>query len=156
MKTKRPNPRLVKIHRNYTVEEIASLFGIHKNTVRSWIKMGLPVTDNCRPQLILGRELAAFLDTRRNKNKRSCAVDELYCLRCRCPRKPEGNMAYCRAVTDKVGNLEAICPNCEVIMNKRVSLAALPRIRAQIDITFEHSLKHIGDSNQPNLNSDFK
>tara|TARA_R110000823_G_scaffold28045_91_gene81729 strand:+ start:3334 stop:3804 length:471 start_codon:yes stop_codon:yes gene_type:complete len=156
MKTKRPNPRLVKIHRNYTVEEIACLFGIHKNTVRSWIKMGLPVTDNCRPQLILGSELAAFLGARRNKNKRSCTMDELYCLRCRCPQKPEGNMAYCRAVTDKVGNLEALCPVCEAIMNKRVSLAALPQICAQIDITFEQPLKHIGDSNQPNLNSDFK
>lgn len=27
-----PNPRLVKVHRNYSVEEIARLFGIHKNT----------------------------------------------------------------------------------------------------------------------------
>ena len=30
-----PNPRLVKGHRNYSVEEIARLFALHKNTVRT-------------------------------------------------------------------------------------------------------------------------
>ena len=87
MKTKRPNPRLVKIHRNYTVEEIACLFGIHKNTVRSWIKMGLPVTDNCRPQLILGSELAAFLGA----TKISEAVRWMNCIVCAAvaPKNPK-------------------------------------------------------------------
>jgi hypothetical protein len=32
---RRPNYRQVKIHRSHTVEEIACLFGIHKNTVRA-------------------------------------------------------------------------------------------------------------------------
>jgi len=35
---KRLNPNLAKIHRNYTVEEVALLFSVHKNTVRSWVK----------------------------------------------------------------------------------------------------------------------
>ncbi len=30
------NPRLVKLHRSYTVEQIARLFDLHKNTVRAW------------------------------------------------------------------------------------------------------------------------
>lgn len=64
MKKRHPNPRLVKIHRSYTIEEIAKLFGVHKNTVRHWMKNGLTATDDKRPMLILGRVLAAFLQTR--------------------------------------------------------------------------------------------
>ena len=33
--------RLVKIHRSYTVEEASILLGVHRNTVREWIKRGL-------------------------------------------------------------------------------------------------------------------
>jgi hypothetical protein len=57
MKKSRPNPHLVKIHRNYTVEEVARLFNIHKNTVRNWISGGLPVCDSNRPLLVLGSAL---------------------------------------------------------------------------------------------------
>ena len=72
MRKRRPNYRLVKIHRSYTVEEVARLFGTHKNTVRAWVKAGLPTCDSKRPTLILGRELAAYLQARRTKNKRPC------------------------------------------------------------------------------------
>ena len=54
MSKRHPNPRLAKIHRNYTVEEVASLFGVHRNTVREWVKRGLPTSDDQRPMLILG------------------------------------------------------------------------------------------------------
>ena len=69
MARRHPNPRLAKIHRSYTVEEIASLYGLHRNTVREWIKRGLPVCDDRRPQLVLGRDLAKFLETRRTRNR---------------------------------------------------------------------------------------
>jgi len=58
-------------------------------------------------------------------------------------------------ITAKVGNLVAICPTCEAIMNKRIGMAKLEQIRKQIDITFPQALKHIGDSHKLSLNSDF-
>ena len=61
MGVRHPNHRLAKIHRNYTVDEVANLFAVHRNTVRQWIKSGLPTTDSRRPLLILGRDLVAFL-----------------------------------------------------------------------------------------------
>jgi hypothetical protein len=36
--------------------------------------------------LILGKELAAFLQARRIKNKQSCQPGKMYCFRCRAPR----------------------------------------------------------------------
>jgi hypothetical protein len=135
MPNRRPNHRLVKIHRNYTVEEVARLLGIHKNTLRAWIKAGLPVCDDMRPVLILGRELAVFLQSRRTTRKRPCAPGEMYCFRCRIPRTPAGEMADFVQKTDVLGNLVGICPQCSAMMYRRASVAKLPAIREKLDIT---------------------
>jgi hypothetical protein len=156
MRKRNPNPRLAKIHRNYTVEEVAALFGVHKNTVREWVKRGLPVSDDKRPMLILGRALFEFLQTRRAKNKRPCQPDEIYCLRCRIPQHPAGDMAEYQPVTTTTGNLIGICPTCETMMYRRVSLAKLDLFRAQLDIGLAQALPHIGKSTQPCVNSDLK
>ena len=81
-----PNHRHVKIHRSCTVEEIANLVTVHKNTVRGWVNAGLPTTDDKRPMLIRGHELIAFLKARRVRNKQTCQPGEMYCVRC-----PPGN-----------------------------------------------------------------
>jgi hypothetical protein len=150
-----PNPRLVKIHRNFTVEEIAVLFGIHRNTVREWIKRGLPTSDNKRPALVLGPDLAAFLQVRRVKNKRPCQPGEIYCVGCRAPKQPAGGMADYAAVTATSGNLIGMCPDCEAMMYRRVSLAKLGEIRGELDITLPQAQRHIVESNEPCVNSDF-
>ena len=86
MGKRHPNHRRVKTHRSYTVEEVAGLFDIHKNTVRNWLKNGLATIDHNRPTLILGNDLAEYLKIRRTKNKQACKPEELYCSRCRRPR----------------------------------------------------------------------
>ncbi|MDD4392264.1 MAG: helix-turn-helix domain-containing protein [Desulfobacterales bacterium] len=146
MRKRHPNHRLVKIHRSYTVEEIANLFGIHKNTVRRWVKTGLATSDDKRPMLILGHELAAFLQARRVKNKQPCRPGEIYCVRCRAPKFPAGDMAEYSPITEKFGNLIAICPDCNSIMNRRVSLAKIWQVRGKMDITFPQAIQHIVSS----------
>jgi len=154
MGKRRPNPRRVKTHRNYTVEEIAGLFGMHKNTVQNWIKKGLAVIDNKRPMLILGHDLVAFLQARRAKRKQKCKPGELYCVRCRAPKKPAEDMAEYSPVTEKIGNLIAICPSCDAIMNRRVSLAKIGSVCGDIDITFPEDLQHIVESTRLTVNCD--
>ena len=72
MKKRLHNPNLAKIHRNYTVEEVADLYDVFKGTVRAWIIAGLPVINDKRPMLILGSDLVAFHQSRRMKNKQQC------------------------------------------------------------------------------------
>jgi hypothetical protein len=154
MSKRHPNYRLAKIHRNYTVDEVATLFDVHKNTVREWVKRGLPTNDDRRPMLILGRDLAAFLQAKKAKNKRPCLSGEIYCLRCRAPRNPAGDMAEYQPMTTTSGNLIGICPSCESMMYRRTSLAKLGQVRANLDITMPQALLHIGDTAQPCVNSD--
>lgn len=155
MGNRHPNPRLVKIHRNYTVDEVSRLFGVHRNTVRQWVKQGLPTNDDRRPILILGRDLGAYLNARRASRKQTCRPGEIYCVRCRTPRTAAGDMADYQPITETLGNLAAICSCCDSIMNRRVSLAKLGQIRGQLDITMRQASLHIGKSTKPSVNSDF-
>lgn len=154
MRKRHPNPRLAKIHRSYTVDEVADLLGIHKNTVREWVKRGLPTNDGRRPMLILGRDLVAFLTARRAQNKRTCKPGEIYCVRCRAPQTPAGDMVDYVPVTATLGNLAAICSACETMMYRRVSLAKLAHVCGDLAVTMPQALEHIGESAQPTVNSD--
>jgi len=135
------------------VEEIADLFRLHKKTVRRSIKDGLVAIDDRRPMLILGHVLVAFLQARRSRNKTSCKAGELYCVRCRALKSPAGDMAEYCPITEKFGNLVAICPDCDAIMNRRVSLAKIEQIRGKMEISFPEAVQHIIDRASPTVNS---
>ena len=130
-----PNPNLAKIHRNYTVEEIASLFGVHKNTVRTWIKRGLPVIDRARPMLILGSELRNYLKDKRLSKKRKCKPTELYCVSCKAPRRPALDMVKFKAVEGSTGCLIGLCSVCDSVTNKFCSQENLKAIQSQLEVT---------------------
>ena len=153
--SKRFNPNLVKIHRNYTVEDVARLLSVHKNTVREWIKKGLTVNDDKTPTLILGSELKSFLQAKRVKHKQKCQPHEIYCVRCRTPQKPAENMADYQAINTSIGRLIGICPRCDGIINRYISIANLEQVQGKLDITMPKLQQHINDSVKPLLNSDF-
>ena len=150
------NPRLVKIHRNYSVEEAAKLLHVHKNTVRDWIvHRGLPVIDQRRPVLILGKALADFLTHRNRSNKHPCAPGQIYCVRCRCPQHPAGRMADYKPVTATSGNLVGICPTCDALIYRRISLAKIGAASGNLEVSMPEALQHIDESSNPSVNLDF-
>lgn len=153
---KHQNPNLAKIHRNYTVEEVAALFSVHKNTVRAWLKDGLAVNDNKRPLLILGSSLRDYLRAKRISTKRTCLPHEIYCLRCKTTQRPAENMVDYEAINVTTGRLIGLCPSCNGIINKYLRIDQIEQIQDVLDITLPKALKHINESDKPLLNSDFK
>lgn len=149
-----PNYRLVKLHRSYSVEEVARLFGIHKNTVRSWLKQGLQAIDDRRPIYILGGELSRFLRERRRRTKQSCGPGRIYCIACRTPKVPAGKMVDCIITSPSAGNLCGICPDCGRLIYRRINLMKIAAARGDLEITFRQPAALIRESPVPSVNCD--
>jgi Helix-turn-helix domain len=154
MGKRHPNWQLVKKCRNYTVEEIADLFGLHKNTVRAMLRDGLRPIDDRRPMLFLGGDLANFLRERRAKSKCPLKSNEMYCLRCREAREPAfGDVEYLPA-TPSGGNLRGLCPACSGLMHRRVSLARMHLMFPEWQARVRQGQEHIGACGELSLKCD--
>lgn len=118
--------RRAKKHRNYTVAEAARLFGVHRNTVRHWIKTGLPVVHAGGLVLILGEELERFQSDRKAHRRRPCPPGAIYCLKCREPRLPVPDSLGHTAANGRTVLVTGICSTCGTGLNRRTRLSDLP------------------------------
>lgn len=107
----------IKLHRNYEVEEAAELLGVSAQTVRQWIKDGLPALTERRPYLILGWELREFLAAREAARKHPLGPGEFYCLSCKVARKPAYGMTERVVSSDGRAMLKGFCEACEAPCN---------------------------------------
>lgn len=154
MGAKYPNPRRIKIHRNYTVEEIAKLLGVHKHTVRRWEGVGLSSVDQRRPKLFRGVELHRFLTERRARARRPCPPGYLYCFRCKEPKRPAFDCADLLPMSESIANLCGIC-ECGALMYRRVGMRTAAAVCANLTIVIPEALIRIGETHPPTLNGDF-
>jgi hypothetical protein len=143
-----PNPRRIKIHRNYSIEEIARVLRIHKNTARRWEKAGLRAIDTGRPKLFLGTELRRFLETRRQQARRPCPPGHLYCFRCREPKTPVGGEVDLLPLNASGANLCGLC-KCGTLMYRRVSHRTLPTAYRTFTVTMPLARSRIGGNPSP-------
>lgn len=146
MSSQKINPRVVKIHRSYTVDETSTLLGVHKGTVRNWINHGLATIDNRRPVLIQGEVLRSFLLNRESNRKHKCAHHEFYCVRCRAPRATVNGMVKFIPQRKVTGRLIGLCCECENPIHRFVSIANLASVSRYFDISLPANLKHLLDS----------
>lgn len=121
----RLNPYRAKIHYSYSVAEAAKLLGVHRNTVRSWIKAGLPIFVCGREQLMLGSELRSWLKERQGARRTTTPPGQIFCFKCREPRAPAEGMVDVINPSDRTPNVRALCAECGGLMHRRVSLARL-------------------------------
>lgn len=144
----RLNPRLVKLHRSYTVDEVARLLGTHRNTVRGWLRAGLKAIDDRRPLMIQGQALRDFLHGRRDNAKRPCVPGTLYCCKCRMPRQPAKGTATFAAQTGCAGTLRAICEICGTRMFRRARQEDLTAIMPLFPVLIVQAERHIAECSQ--------
>jgi hypothetical protein len=148
----RPDRRRVKALRSYTIDEVARTLEVHRNTVRHWIKNGLPVIDDKRPILILGSYLAEYLLRRREARRQPCRAGQIFCLKCRKPQEPAGRMADFVASSATSGALVGICPACNRLMYRRVSATRLCEVAGGLDVRPTQAQPRIEDTATPNVN----
>lgn len=148
------NPNLAKVNRNYSFEELAGVFGVHKNTVAAWVKNGLPCLKERRPFLILGKDAKLYLQEQRRCKRQSCKPNELFCMRCKAPTRPAENFVEYLPLSSTKGRLTGFCGRCECVVNKFVRYSCLERYSVLFDLSKPKGLEHINDSDNPLLNSD--
>lgn len=150
------NFRLAKKNRSYAVGEIAALFAVHENTVRSWQKAGLEPIDNRKPALFHGATLAEFLETRRIEAKHPLRPGEIFCLPCRAAKEPALGLVQYVPVTPTSGNLRGLCPTCERWIHRQVNRANVFNVAGSLEVTFAERPQTLEDSARPSVNSDFR
>nr|WP_298931360.1 helix-turn-helix domain-containing protein [uncultured Erythrobacter sp.] len=153
---KRINPRLAKLHRSYSVSELADVLGVHKHTVRGWLKKGLLPIDGAKPTLILGSEFQAWWAKQRKAAKRPCAPGQMYCLRCRLPKAPALGMLEYAATNAATGNLKAMCETCGTMMHRRTQMADIPFVMPGLRVERTLAPSSIVERTHPSPNCDEK
>ncbi len=148
----RPNPRLAKLHRDYTEAEIARLFKVHRNTVRNWRERGLPAIDDYRPAMIRGKAVRAFLEAERAHSKRPCPPGTIYCCKCRAPRPPAAGSVVFEMVENGSGNMRAICADCGTRMFQRARQSRISGKLPGIPVRVVEASGHIKECPPPSLN----
>jgi len=135
------NVRLIKATWAYSVQEIATLFGLHKNAVLRWLKEGLRSIDNRRPYLTRGDELARFLSARQSGRKRKCGTREFYCFKCHALREAYLGIADIIFTSPTRFRVKAICAVCSTSVNKVQGTRNLQKIQDSFHVqqlTGEH------------------
>jgi len=149
------NTNLIKKTVTYSTHDIGELFGIHKATVRNWLKNDLKRIDDKRPFLVMGADLELFLKNRQNKRKQKCQPNELYCFRCRKPQHSKGNKVILKELSPKTGRLCGLCADCGSRTNKVISLKQLDKLREIFTIIATHETD-LAVLDSPNVNAHLK
>jgi hypothetical protein len=76
----------------------------------------------------------------------------MFCLKCRRPQEPAGQMADFVASSATSGALVGICPACNRLMYRRVSVARLSEVAGALDVHIARAQPRLEDTTIPNVN----
>ncbi len=136
-KKRKPDFRRIRPSKTYSLPEIAVALDRNIATVRRWVRDGLPTLDRQRPLLVLGSELKAWLKAKWSARKQACQSGEIFCFKCRKPRKPRPGSVCIIPNNEKTVSIKAECDVCGTRMTQVGSRARV----AEIEETFR-TLSH--------------
>ncbi|WP_161973858.1 helix-turn-helix domain-containing protein [Hwanghaeella grinnelliae] len=137
---------LAPIRGNYTysVGEVAELYGIADATVFRWIRdEGLKRLPGSKKYYIHSGDLRRFLERLNKRNKKPSSDGEIYCCKCRVPRRPSNNTIQAEDLPNGTIRVKAKCGVCgtgqfKVVSSKNWS-ETHPLYPDRNDPTIEHS-----------------
>jgi excisionase family DNA binding protein len=135
--------RCISVHLNYTVREVATRLGVSRRTVHRWINRGLPTVDRRRPLLIVGCDLKHFLEQRSRAPRRQCPRGHLFCVRCREPKVPAGNMVDWLPTGPLSGLLRGICPTCGTLAHRATTTAGLEAVTCGLEVALPRAERRL-------------
>ena len=156
MGNRRFDPRRVKLHYSHSVEEIAKALGCHRQTVRLWIKQGMPADSSRRPVLVRGVDARTFLETRYSSGKQPMLSGEMRCFKCRTRRMPAFEEADLIITAPNLGTLQGMCPECSTIMFRHVARANWRASAGNLNVTLKAGQASLDDSSDAALKLHFK
>ena len=123
--------------------------------MRRWFTTGLfPVIAETRPHLVLGRHLKKHLEGRESVRTR-LGPGECYGLGCKTARTPALGMVEISSSNGVTVNVRGICPDCERLMYRRVSIVRLADIFPELKVPREEAERHLKVRNGSCSNVDF-
>ncbi len=108
-----------------------------------------------RPFLILGKDLREFLQAR-HPRKQPCRAGEIYCLRCRTPKRPAFDEVEFVPKTATIGVLAGLCPTCASMLYRLTKTASLAAATGDLKVTRSPAQERLCDSPDPSLNVHFQ
>jgi hypothetical protein len=58
--------------------------------------------------------------------------------------------------SETLGNIQGLCPECGTLMNRRVNIAKLDRVRGDLDVRVTGGARHLSGCSRPSVNSDLE
>jgi hypothetical protein len=151
-----PDVRRIKSRYAYTTFEAADVLGVHRNTVRNWLREGLASLNEKRPILMLGADLKAFLSSRRKARRRPCEAGQIFCIKCRSPKVPAFGMSDYVPISSTLGSLVGLCPDCGMLIRRWTSLARLEDAKGQLEVKITAPQKRLSGTASPPSNCHFE
>lgn len=119
---------IIKYWYSYDIEELCDLLSVHSQTIRDWIRNGLPINKGSGVTLVYGNDLKNFLGNLNKSQKRPTNFDQMLCMSCKDAKDPFRKQ-ICLKHENKLLKAKAICRDCKKPMYRNYKLDHWPKLR---------------------------